>query len=287
MKLRLFVLAAALLLALAAADAAEQSTVPLSEYTVQRTRGKITIDGKLDEESWKSATPSQEWLFLDGKTRPTNATTVKVLWDKDTLYIAISCTDTDVRAKKTDRDDDVFNEDCVEFFIMEQLRKDKYGSFLEYEINALNTRFDAFNIGPLEAVLGWDSKGWRSAVKVDGTINNNEDTDKGWTVEMSIPFFDFYGTAFRTVDKAEAYYGRHRGQQMRFAPEIGDRWRADFFRIDKVGRRTQYIGWSPTLDGGFHIPDRFGTLIFSGDLVGEGRAAPVTPEMKTAPSDSH
>lgn len=238
--------------------------VPLAEYTVQRTRGAITIDGVLDEKSWKNATPTQEWRFLDGVTKATFATTAKMLWDDDCLYLAFSIADTNVRAKRTQRDDDVFNEDCVEFFIMEQNRKDQYHHFLEYEVSPNNTQFDAYNLAPLEGIVNWDSKGWRSAVKVDGTLNNSSDTDKGWTVEMAIPFFDLYGSPFRTAEVAKAMTRENK----QYHPNPGDRWRANLYRISRVNKRHEWMAWSPTLSTGFHFPERFGTLVFSREPAG-------------------
>ena len=34
----------------------------------------------------------------------------------------------------------------------------------------------------------WDMPGLRSAVHIEGSINNNQDKDKGWTVEIAIPW---------------------------------------------------------------------------------------------------
>jgi hypothetical protein len=238
---------------------APPAVIPTAEYTVYRTRDHITLDGVLDEDSWRRAVPTPSWMILDGKTPATNITQAKILWDDERLYIGINVADTDVRASYTERDDPIYKEDCVEFFVMEQLRKEKYPGFLEYEINAKGGLFDAYDLGPLEAVAAWDSKGWRVAVKVDGTLNDSHDTDKGWTVEMSIPFFDLYGTSYRTELQAFQDKGN-----IQFAPKPGDRWRANFYRVKHFGRRRyEYIGWSPTLLNGFHVPARFGTLIFS------------------------
>ena len=38
------------------------------------------------------------------------------------------------------------------------------------------------------AVDSWDIQGLKVGVDVQGTINDPSDTDKGWTVEIAIPF---------------------------------------------------------------------------------------------------
>lgn len=250
-----------------------QSAVPMPEYTVYRTAGPITLDGVLDEESWKKAPPTASWTLTRDGGAATHHTEARVLWDDKQLYIAITVADTDVRATRTERDDDIFGEDCVEFFIMEQHNKDVVKGYLEYEINALGTQFDGFVLAPLRTIAGWDSKGWRSAVKVDGKINDPTVVDKGWTVEMLIPFFDLYGTPFLNEKRSNEYY-----PELKYTPQPGSRWRANFYRIKHIEGKEEFIAWSPTLRGGFHRPDRFGTLIFSDKVVGTAEAIADPPQ---------
>jgi hypothetical protein len=46
------------------------------------------------------------------------------------------------------------------------------------------------------------------------------------------------------------------------APLDGERWRANFYRIDRAGA-GEFSCWSPTLVPNFHVPARFGNLVFS------------------------
>ena len=39
-------------------------------------------------------------------------------------------------------------------------------------------------------LISWDAEDFRSAVFLDGTLNQPIDTDKSWTIEMAIPFHD-------------------------------------------------------------------------------------------------
>jgi hypothetical protein len=248
----------------AALPTGQSPVPPLSEYSCHRTLGPIKIDGVLDEASWTKAVGTGAFRLYHGQDFSDLRTEAKLLWDDERLYIAINVADTDVRATRKLRDDDIFAEDCVEFFIMEQYRKDRQ-HYLEYEINALNTQFDAYNLAPLQGILGWDSRGWKSAIKVHGTLNNSKDVDQGWTVEMSIPFFDFYGMIFLNEARSKQYL---EGEWTSATPRPGDRWRVNLYRIKETNTFTEYQAWSPVLTAGFHNPARFGTLIFSDQPAG-------------------
>ena len=247
-----------------ALPAGQSPVPPLAEYSCRRTLGPIKIDGVLDEASWLKATGTGAFRRYHGLDFSDLRTEAKLLWDDERLYIAITVADPDVRASRTLRDDDIFAEDCVEFFIMEQYRKDRQ-HYLEYEINALGTQFDAYNLAPLQGILNWDSRGWKSAIKVHGTLNNSKDTDQGWTAEMSIPFFDFYGTIFLNEARSRQYLP---GEWTSAAPRPGDRWRVNLYRIKDTKEYIEYQAWSPVITPGFHNPARFGTLIFSDQPAG-------------------
>jgi hypothetical protein len=89
----------------------------------------------------------------------------------------------------------------------------------------------------------WRCEGWERGVRVRGTLDRRDDVDVWWSVEWAIPFAALPG-------------GR--------APAPGERWRANFFRIDQA-RGGQYSAWSPTFADppDFHLPDRFGVIEFS------------------------
>ena len=93
--------------------------------------------------------------------------------------------------------------------------------YYEIEINALNTVWDLLLNKPYnkggKADNSWDIEGLKHAVKVDGTLNQPEDTDKGWTVEIAFPW------------KALAQYSG----KMSTPPQNGDRWRVNFSRVER------------------------------------------------------
>ena len=72
----------------------------------------------------------------------------------------------------------------LEFFIDPNGDNHEY---YEFEINALGTGWDLLLPRPYKdggkAVNGWEIRGLKSAVHLDGTLNVPEDTDRGWSVK--------------------------------------------------------------------------------------------------------
>jgi len=52
-----------------------------------------------------------------------------------------------------------------------------------------------------KAQLGWNARGLRSAVSLQGTINQPGDQDSCWTVEMAIPFADLDMNAHKDLPR--------------------------------------------------------------------------------------
>ena len=89
-----------------------------------------------------------------------------------------------------------------------------------------------------------------NAVKVNGVVNSRKGTDRSWTVEIAFPWSDF--------DDAP-----------NLPPEDGDSWRLNLYRIDRPKEQEwELSAFSPTGEPDFHIPKRFGKVVFSKELVG-------------------
>jgi hypothetical protein len=138
--------------------------------------------------------------------------------------------------------------------------------YYEFEVNALNTIFDLFLNNPYrdfgKPMISWDAEGLRTAVKVQGTLNDPSDTDKGWTVEMAIPFKALSLGNYIAV------------------PSEGSIWRINFSRVewDTHARDGKYLKdtsedgrdkpehnwvWSEQGVKNMHFPERWGYLQFS------------------------
>lgn len=136
-----------------------------------------TVDGKLDDAAWKSAVQSQ--LVAEGGGRLANDGSVLLCHDGTNLYIAAICMETDMDKLKTNctkRDDKIYGDDCVEFYIDVEMKKEKAVKFV---VNANGVFMDFFRLahGDGEDVT------WNPVIK----------TDKGadrWVLEISVPLKD-------------------------------------------------------------------------------------------------
>ena len=115
---------------------------------------------------------------------------MKMLWDQEYIYIIAKIEEPHIWGDITKRDTIVFYNNDFEVFV------DPDGdthNYYELETTALNTAWDIFLTKPYRekgnAVINdWDVIGLKSAVYVDGTINDPSDIDKAWYLEMAIPW---------------------------------------------------------------------------------------------------
>ncbi|QMU28552.1 carbohydrate-binding family 9-like protein [Adhaeribacter radiodurans] len=234
-------------------------------YLTSFTSEAPTIDGNLNESAWQAATWTNNFIDIEGKQKPkpTWNTRVKMLWNDTCLFIAAELQDPHVWATLKQHDTIVYYDHDFEIFIDPDNDTHNY---YEIEVNAYNTIFDLFMTKPYRnggrAIIPWQAVGMRSAVQVQGTLNNPNDTDKGWTVEMAIPL--------RTLTST--------GRSNRIEEETN--WRINFSRVqwDAVVQQGKYVKvtgpngkplpehnwvWSPQGLINMHFPELWGYLYFT------------------------
>ena len=165
------------------------TATPVAFYPVQRADQPISVDGILDEFAWATAAQINHFERIlndyDAVLYPTRA---RMLWDDEHLYVSFACQDSDMWALYDQEDDEMWSEEVVEVFI------DPNGdarNYLELEVNPLNAWVDLriIRLQPdWKSSIDWDIAGLRTAVAVRGTVNDARDQDKGWTVEIAIPW---------------------------------------------------------------------------------------------------
>ncbi len=258
-----------------------------------RTPVPIVIDGRLDEAAWKGAVVSPRFVdLISGK--PTRFDTrVRLLWDDDQLYVAFQVEEPAVRAHLTDHNDPIYSENDVELFIAGD------DAYYEFEINARNTVYEVFFIwerayasggfaanpefarsrlsgfngvgfhdhprGPRLGQFNWRFPGLRTAVHVDGTLNDDANRDRGWTVEIALPWRGMEWLA-KTGNRP-------------LPPREGDEWRMDFSRFNTAKAPPPAAdsgGWALSPHGIWdsHIPECFARVHFSTNAVAAKTTAP-------------
>lgn len=230
-------------------------------YLSRFTASPIHIDGKLEEIAWATAPWTDEFVDIQGPSKPAPRfrTRAKLLWDEDYLYVAAELEEPHVWATLTNHDAVIFQDPDFEVFI------DPDGDthdYYEFEINALNTGWDLLLDKPYQdngkADNEWEIPGLKTAVQVRGTLNNAADTDAGWTVELAFPW------------KVLAAHARHAGP-----PVEGEQWRLGFSRVEweilSTGNKYQKVPnrpednwvWSPQGVIDMHRPEMWGLLQFT------------------------
>ena len=245
-----------------------ENKVTPKQFIAYKTSQEMVIDGQGDEEAWKKAEWSDTFVDIEGIKKPKYDTKVKMLWDDKYYYILAKMEEPHVWATLKQRDTIIFYNNDFEVFIDPDGDTQNY---YELEINALNTAWDLFINKPYReqnVVLNdWNLTGLKSAVAIDGTLNNPKDIDKGWMLEIAIPW-----KAYRT-----SYFHQN-------VPK-DNFWKVNFSRVNwqhditngKYTRKKDANGkflpeynwvWSPMGVINMHEPEKWGYVYFSSKEVG-------------------
>jgi hypothetical protein len=214
----------------------------LPVYQVVRTSGPIKIDGKLDEISWTKARLVGEFVNNSNGSQSTYKTEARVLYDENYLYFAFRCVDDNIWSTMRRRDEHLWEEEVVEVFLQPDSNQPSY---VELEVNPLGTMLDIYLLAERKPLHyeSWNSEKLRWAVQVNGSVDGKAG-DRDWTCEIALPIEDMVTAQHRP-------------------PLPGDRWRMNLYRGEQLPKPAG-LAWSPTLRDDFHIPQRFGEIVFSG-----------------------
>lgn len=260
-----------------------------------RTRTPVKIDGLLDEPAWVTAPKSPRFVDMVSATPGFFDTRAAALWDAENFYAAFWIEEPQVEATLTERDSIIFTENDVEIFInggdcYYEFEINALGTvyevfFIWRDALTRGSRFDTpefdlytrqvysfggdFDRQPASfwdgthprktrwAYLDWDFPGLRSAVHVDGRINDSTTIDRGWTVEIAFPW------------KGMGPLANGRA----CPPNPGDAWQMFFGRFQRLTAAGQEINphpaWVLSPHGIYdtHQPHCFPWVDFSGEYV--------------------
>ncbi len=233
-------------------------------YIAYRSFEKFNIDGLADESSWHAADKSDLFIDIEGKKKPKQETFMKMVWDSTYLYVFAKLSESHIWGNLKQRDTIIFYNNDFEIFIDPDGDSHNY---YELEVNALNTVWDLFLSKPYRnqgTVLGdWDFKGLRSAIHIDGTMNDASDIDKSWSVEIAIPW------SFKTAPGRETTVPENKFWRMNFSRvnwqfEIlnGKYYRKKDVLSHKFLPEYNWV-WSPQEVINMHEPERWGYVYFA------------------------
>ncbi|MBN1291236.1 MAG: carbohydrate-binding family 9-like protein [Candidatus Latescibacteria bacterium] len=212
-------------------------------YTVIKSAEAPVIDGVLNEECWGKAHTGEFLFNLDG-SKADISTKIRAVYDDTNLYLGFECRDSDAASTVTGRDSPISSEEYVAAYLDADSDSSTY---VVIEVSPTGAFSDAFvlcrNNGADKKTLScWNSDLLRVSVSVYGGGARPDTDDRFWTVELAIPFKDFYTAPH-------------------VPPLKGETWRADFFRVELTKNRS-YYSLSPTKTNSFDKPGQFARLIF-------------------------
>ncbi len=249
-------------------------------YVCYQTLTPLDIDGKGTEVSWQNAPFTDLFIDIEGdkKPLPTFDTRVKVLWDSSYFYFYAEMEEPHLWAKITKRDAVIFYDNDFEIFIDPDGDTHNYH---EFEVNALNTVWDLLLTRPYRdggrPLTGWDFEGLKSAVHLNGTLNDASDTDQGWSVEVAIPW-----KALKD------------GLRRKTPPNEGEQWRVNFSRVQwdteiiegnyqkkknpETGKNLPEYNWvwSPQRVINMHEPEFWGIVQFTSGTEPDGQEVAIS-----------
>jgi len=256
----------------AAEPASEHPFVAPLHYVCYRATQAVKVDGRINDPAWKTASWTTDFVDIEGdlKPRPRLRTRVKMLWDDHYFYIAAELLEPHVWGTLTKHDSVIFHDNDFEVFIDPDGDNHSYG---ELEVNALNTTWDLKLPRPYKdggkADNSWELEGLKTAVHVQGTLNDPRDTDQGWTLEIAIPWRDLQSLSPAATP-----------------PRNGDQWRVNFSRVEWMhqiqdgkyrkiaGRREDNWVWTPQWTINMHRPETWGYVQFSDSTAQDTRYQP-------------
>jgi len=207
----------------------------------------IVVDGNLDEQDWKTAFYTKPFVKAGGgMAAPQDLTTAAMIYDDKYLYIGFKVMDSDIHSKFTKRDDTIWKEDAVEVYL-DPLEDGR--DYIELQVSPANKVFDALfsshRVPDWHEADKYNIPGLKTAVHMNGTLNNSKDVDVGWDVEIAVPWKALKGIK-------------------NFPPKNGTRMTINFFRINYTKDRISgALAFAPA-GGDFHNLDRAGEAIFIG-----------------------
>jgi len=236
-------------------------------YVCYKTESPILIDGKPNDLIWAKVNWTESFVDIEGSLKPDPFynTKAKMLWDENYFYFYAYMEDPHVWATITARDDVVYKDNDFEIFL------DPDGdthNYYELEVNAFGTEWDlillkTYHDDPAPALDSWDIPGLITKVHVDGTLNDPSDRDKGWGVEIAIPWKSLVGN-FRS----------------KTPPKDGEQWKVNFSRVhwDVEINDNKYVKtdnpefnwvWSPQGLIYMHMPELWGLVQFTEKAPGK------------------
>lgn len=243
-------------------------------YVVYRTDDPISVDGVIDEKIWNSSEWTDDFIDLAGdlSITPEYQTRVKLLYDDNYLYVAGEMEESDIYGTMTERNSSLYLDNALEIFIDPDGDTHNYA---EFQINALGTIWDLLLTKPYRdgghGISQWNLLDYKSAVHLDGDINNPESEDRKWTTEIALPLnaISEINSGDRTIESGVQWKVNFSRAQRRLEVADGN-YELKINPDTKRPYGPDFYVWSPQGVNNIHIPEMWGIMQFSEKIAGQG-----------------
>ena len=263
-------------------------------YLCRKISEELVIDGNLDKPLWQKAEKSHRFIDVIGGTPALYDTRAALMWSEQYLYAGFWCEEPYPTAEITERDGYLWFENDFEIFIdgidtYYELQVNALNTIYEvfyiwqdaYRQNPIYQAQEEFDVfrndarvfggnhdrsgkhfwrgshprGNRWAFLNWDLPGLKTAVKIDGQLNDTSRPSKGLTIEFAFPWA---GMAWLAGGRP-------------LPPKDGDEWRIFMGRYEKLHLNGEEISagwaWDKIGTNDNHYPEKFTPIRFSQSLL--------------------
>ena len=179
---------------------------PNAKVDVSKAPGKVKLDGVLDKKEWAGATvynmdrtyryaseiatPAKVYANTSKKghdVEPFQGGTVRLMYDKDFLYVGAELTDTDIMQFATADQGKAFGTGDAFGIYLKPANSPRYWELYGTPNGKITSFFvptRGYPANPDDTVV---MPGMKAVAKIQGTFNNYSNKDKCWTIEFAIP----------------------------------------------------------------------------------------------------
>lgn len=249
-------------------------------YLCRRASGPVAVDGALGKPAWAQALRTPRFVQAESARPALLETWAAMLWDDAALYVAFQLAERDVWSTGQERTALLWDENAVGISIAGSgayydlcvnpasrtselffVWKDAYRRGGRYDVPEFDLAVHrpmvfGGDAGPAHprgmrwGFLDWHFPGLRTAVRVDGTLDQRDDVDRGWSVEIALP-----------------WEGMARLADGPLPPRDGEVWPISLVRLQMIDHRAQRypVVWQPYPLGctGLPMPDQFPGVRFA------------------------
>lgn len=191
-----------------------------------------------DHDCWRGAQRLALAYNWRGEAAPTELqTTAMVLWSRQEIFFGFECAytelDIDEECNAHEERYALWERDVCEAFVRSPVEPHEQ-HYREFEVAPTGQWCDLI----VDRARMWHDWEWQSGMRTAYAINAAERT---WRVVMAVPFMAFG-----------------------CAPQAGDVWHTNLFRVSRLNGVRQYLTLSPTFTEtpNFHVAERFVELHF-------------------------